>query len=226
MRSGLVFVSITAFVCSFLPLGNAFANEKFVISYQDHPQIRDEYLPFIEFIYHQLSLEVEFIPVSIERGLIGVNSGLFDADVVRTDISANQYENVLVINAQIGSAELHLLCRTKLTCNSQRLSEPSLTLLASERTQWLLKEINGIEVQSEIALSDTYDRVFQLLRLERVDMALYPTIQGRLPQQAKLNFKVSALFEVPLFHVVNIRHKALSEKLTPLIQEHSHRLNE
>ena len=112
---------------------NAFSQtlKPFSITYIQYPYIEDYTNLFTE-IYTELGFETTLISTPSLRGLMLLDNGTVDADVVRLAIAAKNYPNIIVVQPEIDRAHLTLLCIKDIPCTKNILTDKNITILASD----------------------------------------------------------------------------------------------
>jgi hypothetical protein len=96
-------------------LNDSASKLSFSLSFIDYPNV-SEYVELIESIYTEIGFRVRLIPVPPSRGLILLNEGKVDADVVRLKASIMKLPNILIVNPAIQEAELSMICLKDTIC--------------------------------------------------------------------------------------------------------------
>jgi hypothetical protein len=130
----------------------------------------DDYSELFVDIYTELGFKVELIPTPSLRGLILLNDGFVNADVVRLNVIAKTYPNVIVVTPELKRVSLSLICAKGVPCNRGVLADTSISILANARMLALLDdgEFKSIHVDNEL-----FSSVLSMLKADRYYYAIY-----------------------------------------------------
>jgi hypothetical protein len=93
MKIWLLIIFLSTFY-SFI--SSAQARKLFLLTHIVYPDLED-YTEFFIDIYTELGFKVGLIPTPSLRGLILLDDGVVDADVLRLNVVAEEYSNVIVV---------------------------------------------------------------------------------------------------------------------------------
>lgn len=104
-----------------IQVSSAFSEEKinkphFRISYGGGAD-RAPFVQLIQTIYEELGFNVSIISIPARRGMILLNDGLVDGDVIRLKRTVVKYNNVVVVEPALGKGNLVLLCHKGIPCD-------------------------------------------------------------------------------------------------------------
>jgi hypothetical protein len=184
--------------------------ESFLISQVVYPDIED-YTSLIEDIYTELGYKVSIVPTPSTRGLLLLDDGLVDADVVRASSVARQFANVIIVQPALKVVDLNLVCVMGVPCNPGILQDESLNILANDRIIALIgiENFRARKVDNEMAAN-----VSDMLKAQRYFYALFAmdeTISRNFAQE----FQLVRIFDLSVHHVIGKKH----EGLLPLIEQ-------
>ncbi len=159
--------------------------------------------------YQRIGVQVRIYSLPRQRALVAADRGEFDGVVARTAAAANAYKNLLIVPTPV----LYVPIRAYGRPESRRIS--SLSDLRSLRigitlgTPYLKEKIVGLNYRQ----ANTPLQLLQMLKAGRVDVAL---ITQPLAEAAIKKGNISGvtaisnrLFRVPVYHLLNRRHRAL-----------------
>ncbi|MFY8274114.1 hypothetical protein AAEU32_08310 [Pseudoalteromonas sp. SSDWG2] len=167
--------------------------------------------PFIEFIKHtyaQLGIELKLEPVPARRGLVLLNAGLSDMDVVRVRSNMGQFNNIMVIEPSLAKGEHILLCDKTMPCNLEVLDNPKNTILTGRGTLDSLAQFN---IKARTIINEQIGLAPALLKRRDVEYVLFSVVAGDVDVYRD-DFNVLPLRTFHLNHVV-------SKELEPLIPQ-------
>ncbi|WP_462157399.1 hypothetical protein [Pseudoalteromonas sp. GB56] len=167
--------------------------------------------PFIKLIkksYADIGIDVKLEPVPARRGLVLLNAGLTDLDVVRLGANMAQFGNVTVVEPNLASGEHVLLCDKGVPCELSVLSNTNASILTARGT---LESLAQFDIQAKIIINEQLDRAPQLLKRRDVEYAIISIVKGE-SRHYREEFNVLTLRSFRLNHVIN-------NKFDPLIPE-------
>lgn len=190
--------------------GLAKATGSFLISQVVYPDIED-YSDLIADVYTEMGFQVSIIPTPSTRGLILLDEGMVDADVVRALSVANQFTNVIIVQPALKVVDLNLVCVMGVPCNLRILKDESLNILANDRMIDLIGADNfkARKIDNELA-----SNVSDMLKAQRYFYALFAmdeTISRNFAQE----FQLVRIMDLSVHHVIAKKHV----DLLPLIEQ-------
>ncbi|WP_462176536.1 hypothetical protein [Pseudoalteromonas gelatinilytica] len=93
---------------------------KLLLTYIDIPRIAP-FKAFIEQVYNDLNIKTQMQATPSRRGVLLLNAGIVDGDIVRSKSNLKKFENVIVVEPSLGIINLVLLCRKSLPCDRDNL---------------------------------------------------------------------------------------------------------
>jgi hypothetical protein len=198
---------LPCWVCS---VNNAYAKVQFIISYAGGVE-HAPYTQLIRSIYEDLGFEVKLIDTPAKRGLILLNNGSVDADVVRLKRVVETYPNLILVEPAIAKGYIVLICAKSVKCDGTVLKNKKSKILTHQDLQGLFQ--SG-EIYAQMIINERLPNAFDMLLRKRWEYALYVLDDYTLNKQSsKFNFlKIKV---VSGFHVI---HKS-KVHLLPLIQQ-------
>lgn len=186
------------------------APKPFLLTHIMYPDT-DDYSEFFVEIYTELGFKVELIPTPSLRGLILLNDGVVDSDVLRLSVIAKAYPNVIVVQPALQSASLSLICSKGVTCNQSVLIDKKISILANSRMLALIDngEFKFVHVENE-----SFSGVLNMLKAGRYNYAIY-VIDDVIEQHFDQDFQIVELKKFSINHVIHKKHIGL----LPQIQE-------
>ena len=183
-------------------------DKKMTISYVVYPQV-EGYVALIKDVYTELGFKVTMLSTPSTRGLILLNEGEVDADVVRVRRTVEQYPNAILVEPALKIGKLVLLCRKDVTCEASILHSKNEVLLSSDAVTPYLTEL---KVSARIAKPQGTVNVIDMLKAKRADYAFF-LIDGQI--DFTQDFHMVDIQEISVFHVIHKKHAAM----LPLIQQ-------
>jgi len=199
------------YLLTFYPfVSYAHSPKPFLLTHIVYPYLDDYSELFVE-IYTELGFKVVLIPTPSLRGLILLNDGAVDSDVVRLNVIANTYPNVIVVTPELKRVSLSLICAKRVPCYRGILADTSISILANERMLALLDdgEFKSIHVDNEL-----FSSVLNMLKADRYHYAIY-VIDEVIKDNFAEKFQIIDLKKISINHVIHKKHIGL----LPQIQE-------
>jgi hypothetical protein len=194
--------------CSFVSFAQA--PKPFLLTHIVYPDTDDYSELFVE-IYTELGFKVELIPTPSIRGLILLNNDVVDADVLRLSPIAKTYPNVIVVQPELQSASLSLICSKGVPCNRSILTNEKISILANSRMLALIEhgEFKSVHVENEL-----FSSVLDMLKANRYNYAIY-VIDDVIEKHFDQDLQIAELKKISINHVIHKKHIGL----LPQIQE-------
>jgi hypothetical protein len=199
------------FLLIFIPfVSSAHAPKPFLLTHIVYPDLED-YTEFFVNIYTELGFKVELIPTPSLRGLILLNDGAVDADVLRLNVIAEEYPNVIVLYPELKRVSLSLICAKGIPCNSDVLMNKNISVLANSRMLELLDpgEFESIQIDHEL-----FSSVINMLKVGRYFYAIY-VVDEVIKKHFEQDFQIIDIKKISISHVIYKKHV----NLLPQIQE-------
>lgn len=194
--------------CSFGSFAQA--PKPFLLTHIVYPGTDDYSELFVE-IYTELGFKVELIPTPSLRGLILLNNDVVDADVLRLSLIAKTYPNVIVVQPELQSASLSLICSKGVPCNRSILTNEKISILANSRMLSLIEhgEFKSVHVENEL-----FSSVLDMLKADRYNYAIY-VIDDVIKKHFDQDLQIVDLKKISIHHIIHKKHIGL----LPQIQE-------
>ncbi|WP_105257988.1 hypothetical protein [Pseudoalteromonas sp. T1lg88] len=174
----------------------------------------EPFIHFIEQIYAELGISLKLEAVPARRGLVLLNAGLSDLDVVRVAANMARFKNVRVVEPTLALGEHILLCDKAVPCNLAALSKPSNKILV---TRGALESLTNFDIKAKLMFNEKLRRTPELLKRYEFEYAIFSTVFGDGQQYAN-DFNILPLRRFRLNHVVNRRLDPLVPELQRTIQ--------
>jgi hypothetical protein len=185
----------------------------FLLTHIVYPDLEDYSELFVE-IYTELGFKVELIPTPSLRGLILLNDGVVNADVVRLNVIAKTYPNVIVVTPELKRVSLSLICAKGVLCNRGVLADKNVSILANDRMLALIDEgeFKSIHVDNEL-----FSSVLSMLKADRYYYAIY-VIDEVIKKHFDENFQIVELKKLSINHVIHKKHIGLLSQIQEKIR--------
>jgi polar amino acid transport system substrate-binding protein len=177
--------------------------------------------------YERLGIKMELTLLPSARSLKAADHGDFDAELARFTQIEGEYPNLLRVPIPLGSVQYSPYVRAGsdfAEINSMKaLRDSPLRIGVRLGAKFAEKELKG-HVLNQV---QTYNALFQMLLLNRVDVVLAPTsqLQEEIEQSAedlRAGFKtiqrLKPIFDQPIYHYLHKRNAALLKPLAREIQ--------
>ncbi|MAG77480.1 MAG: hypothetical protein CL811_12040 [Colwelliaceae bacterium] len=186
-----------------------------ILSYIPHPQVQ-AYVDLIKSVYEDdLGIKVTLHSTPAHRGLIMLNSGVTDADVIRIGTNAATFDNLVVIEPQLEIGELLLVCRLDVTCSLDVLADPNIVVMSNIGNEMTLKELN---IKANVLLHENIETVLEFMHKRQIVYGIYASTKD-IRQTVQKDFNAIKLKDVGLNHVIHKKHSALIPELTSSIKK-------
>ena len=179
----------------------------------EYPYIEDYIELFVE-IYNEMGFETTLIPTPSTRGLLLLDEGTVDADVLRLGYTAKNYSNVIVVKPELNYANLTLLCIKNVPCNKGVLTNTRITVLAPDNAISLLAEH---EFKARQANTHSLPNIPDMLKANRYKYALF-LLDDLMERQFKTDFQSVKIKSMAIYHVVHKKHIALIPQIEEKIR--------
>lgn len=186
-----------------------------ILSYIPHPQVQ-AYVDLITSVYEEdLGIKVTLHSTPAHRGLIMLNSGVTDADVIRIGTNAATFKNLVVVEPQLEIGELLLVCRLDVTCSLNVLSDSSNVVMSNIGNEMMLSDLN---IKAKVLLNENIDTVLEFMHKRQIVYGIYASTKD-IRQSVQEHFNAIKLKDVGLNHVIHKKHLALLPELTASIEK-------
>ncbi len=190
---------------------------QFIISHFSHPAI-SAFKEIIKNAYADLGIKVVFSELPVARGIMELNKGRVDADVVRIKQNVRENPNLIIVEPALYNGELSLICSAQVVCEPSVLNSPSTVIISNVNNQ---KILNDIDIKATILNNETNvaTTVFGMIRKGRVDYVIYGSTK-RFREALENEFQVVVLKNFDLHHVINKKHAELLPEIKNAIEVH------
>ncbi|QOL26686.1 hypothetical protein LP316_05135 [Thalassotalea sp. LPB0316] len=198
--------------------------EQMLISYISHPDA-ETYKPLIIKTYNDIGIDVEFINMTSERGLLSVSSGLIDGDLIRVDKSVQEIEGVILVKPKLTKADMYLICAPNVPCD-KRVLHTSPDIFASKRTAHLLKSYLPTDFSGQVIEIEHLALIPELIKRKRGSYGIYYKPSNQLAPEIALNFQSYLIDQFNAYHIIGERHAALLPELELALSQNLQRLSD
>ncbi|MDI4652225.1 MULTISPECIES: transporter substrate-binding domain-containing protein [Pseudoalteromonas] len=196
--------------------------KKVLLTYIDIPRIAP-FKAFMSDVYNDLNIKAQMQPTPARRGVLLLNAGIVDGDIVRSKSNLKKFENIIVVEPNLGIINLVLLCRKSLPCDRDNLYDPNNRIISSIGDVEILNEF---DIKAEIMHNEDLSHTLTMLKKGRVDYAIYPALNNDI-NTFKKDFSVVVLRQMAINTVIHKKHaplvdeiaKAISARLPELTQQ-------
>lgn len=190
--------------------------ESLVFNYLSHPQI-EQFKSVLTKSYGDIGIKVEYVSLTSERGILSVDSGLVDGDVVRADYALRNFSNSLLVNPPLADGTRYLICKKGEVCDLSVFNSAS-HIFATRRLIFhlpteLMQSFNGEFIEIE-----RYSMISELILRNRGKYGLFDSRKDALPAQYRLNMEVFKYGEFKAHHILNRAHQPLLKELEPVLK--------
>lgn len=189
------------------------ANKSFSITHIVYPEIEDYTDLFVD-IYTELGFTVSIIPTPSVRGLILLNNGVVDADVVRLSYVAKKYPNVIIVKPELNRTDLTLLCVKSVPCTKDIIADENISIMAVDNTLSLLEP--G-EFKAHQVNNDAVSNVPEMLKAKRYLYALF-VLDDKMKKHFAREFQLVKLKSMSVNHIIHKKHIALLPQIEDKIR--------
>ena len=186
---------------------------KLLLTYIDIPRIAP-FKAFIEQVYNDLNIKTQMQATPSRRGMLLLNAGIVDGDIVRSKSNLKKFENVIVVEPSLGIINLVLLCRKSLPCDRDNLYDPRNRVMSSIGDVEILNEF---DIKAEIMHNEDLSHTLSMLKKGRVDYALYPALNNDINTYKK-DFSVVVLRQMAVNTIIHKKHAPLVDELSNAIR--------
>ncbi|WP_105181388.1 transporter substrate-binding domain-containing protein [Pseudoalteromonas sp. T1lg21] len=186
---------------------------KLLLTYIDIPRIAP-FKAFIEQVYNDLNIKTKMQATPSRRGVLLLNAGIVDGDIVRSKSNLKKFENVIVVEPSLGIINLVLLCRKSLPCDRDNLYDPRNRVMSSIGD---VEVLNEFDIKAEIMHNEDLSHTLTMLKKGRVDYALYPALNNDINTYKK-DFSVVVLRQMAVNTIIHKKHAPLVDELSNAIR--------
>lgn len=169
--------------------------------------------------FRRIGFKLNTVQLPPERGLLSANNGILDGDVNRIIGLDKIYKNLLRVPEKIRDSEFCALSK-----NANIVNTPD------ELNKQVVGHIKGWKIydtmmahSEKVITANSPQQLFRLLKINRIDVALYACAEGidlaqRLSMK-NIHILKPAFKQTELFLYLNKRHAALLPKLSKALRE-------
>lgn len=169
--------------------------------------------------FQRAGASLRIVKLPAERGLINANQGILDGDLTRIKGLEKLYNNLIRVPESLRDADFCALSK-----------KPELSTKKGDLNKHIVGHIKGWKIyekmvagSDKVITTDNAEQLFRLLKLNRIDVALYNCING-LALSKKMNIKEINILQpafpkIKMFLYLNIKHKQLVPKLTKALKD-------
>jgi hypothetical protein len=172
-------------------------------------------------IYGELGFDVSYINVPIKRGLLLLNEGKVDADLIRLKSTIETYPNVLMISVPIQFGSIALICKPDIPCQESVLYDQKATIVTH---QGLLNNLPNYSIHANLKTIEVWSSIVGMVQSGREQYAIITMNEANL-ENHKEHFNIYVLSELAAYHVVHKRHADLVSKIEEKIREGMNKFN-
>lgn len=188
------------------------ARAEFLVGYFNHPQI-EIYKHLVSQAYTDIGIDITLVEVTMERGLIALNDGLLDADVIRAIHAQEVYDNIIVTSVVLTHAQTHLICQRQLICEQSVFRKPRNDIYINLAASYSLEQQINTPLKANLVVYDKVDTLLSMMLDKRILYAVYHSDESGLPPLITNQFNSVKIIEYETYHVLNKRHAGLKDKL-------------
>jgi len=169
--------------------------------------------------FNRVGVSFNIVRLPAERGLIAANDGLIDGDLPRIKGLSKNYKNLVIVPEKIRDTDFCALSKN-----------PDISAKPNELKKHVVGHIKGWKIydkmmagSAKIITADSAEQLFRLLKLNRIDVALYNCING-LAVSRKIDIKQIKILQPPfpkgkMYLYLNKKHKKLIPKLSKALRD-------
>jgi len=175
----------------------------------------EPYLRLLQNVYEELGFEVLPLVTPVKRGIILLNDGSVDADLFRLKSTAENYDNVIVVEPALVKGYLSLLCHKKVQCDLNVLQNTAGAIMSEAN---LLDLFKPGELKAKMVINEINTKTLDMLEKQRVYYALY-TVNEKMLNNMLSKFNHVKIKDVSGYHVINKKHAHLLPKIQQQLQQ-------
>lgn len=178
------------------------AQERLLMSYTDDSIVTNQYIPILQHAYTQLGIDVEWVKVSIKRGIEGVDSGTFDGDVARLEHVNQYFSNVILVPPAFEVLTIKLFCRRNYPCDKSLFSNAQLVVGLPSNSPVIMPLLPKYDFKPQNVNGLT--QIEKMFTFKRFDYFIW--VESSIERQNFLTQFESnsiSLEEIKVFHVLN-----------------------
>lgn len=199
---------------------NGFAYQRpnsVLLNHVSHPAT-DLFKPIITKSYQDIGINVEYVSMTSERGIISVNSGLIDGDVIRVEKAVEEFPAIITVKPRLTRVNFYLICAQNRPCDNTVLAS-NVAIFASKRSITLLSDYLPASFSGELVEIDRIAMIPELIKKKRGDYGIYGSTVGRISTDISLNFQSYLIDSFDSYHIIHEKHAPLIPELERAIQK-------
>lgn len=169
------------------------------------------YIELISSIYHELGFQVVLLPAPAARGIILLNEGMVDADVVVNATEVANKPNIFLVNPPLNVVHLALFCSKTVQCDESVLHLSGADIAANTAA---IEFLDIDEIAASIVFVNFVPAILELLKSNKISYGLV-FIDNAMEANVSNEFNVVKLKRLDVFHAINKKHI----NLLPQIEE-------
>ncbi|MCK8127207.1 transporter substrate-binding domain-containing protein [Pseudoalteromonas sp. 2CM39R] len=186
--------------------------KKLLLTYIDIPRIAP-FKALMSDVYNDLNIKVQMQATPSRRGVLLLNAGIVDGDIVRSQSNMRKFENVIAVEPSLGIINLVLLCQKSLPCDRDNLYNPNNRIMSSIGD---IEILNEFDIKAEVIHNEDLSHTLTMLKKGRVDYALYPALNNDITTFKK-DFSVIVLRQMAINTVIHKKHAPLVDEVSKAI---------
>ena len=214
MKYAVGILLLLPMLCSLVQAAEQPQRSKFVMSHIIREGIQP-YVDFIDAVYTELGFEVVLVPTPNRRGVLLLNEGLFDADVVRVDFDLTGMDNLIKVTPALNNAYVALLCVKFVPCAADVLLQPNVAIATNSVVHSMF---NADQLRANIVDVNQAQSLPGLLKAKRISYGLL-LIDESAAYNMSENFNIVRLKDSSVFHIVHKKHQALLPQIEAKLRE-------
>lgn len=219
IRKIILILSFCFASCLQVNAQNNLEKAQFVVGYIDHPSVTSPYMEIIETAYQDIGIDVEFIKVGAERGMMLVDSGIIDADVIRFSNFSERFPNVAFIPDVFATGETILICQINALCSREAFNDRKNIIATNLALHDSIDKTDPLTIIAATIIDlESVKKVLKMLELKRVTHAILPADVAFKIHLENNGYKFLVLSKSKAYHAINKKHAKIIEPLSKAIQ--------
>jgi hypothetical protein len=173
------------------------------------------YIELISSIYHELGFEVVLLPAPAARGIILLNDGMVDADVVVNATEVADKPNIFLVKPPLNAVHLALFCNKTVQCNKSILHLTSANIAANTAA---IEFLDRDDISASIVFVNFVPAILELLESKKISYGLV-FIDNAMEANVSGEFNVVKLKRLDVFHAINKKHIKLLPQIEQKLRE-------
>lgn len=188
-------------------------------------QVKEEWVdthlkPAIIKSYSAIDIDIELVEVSIERGLKGVSSGFFDADLARLKYTAEAIDNVIILEPILAEVVMRVYCRETVVCQPSVLDNKRASVAAPRGNPVIQSFLRPGKHTIVVYVSD-FEQVKLMYHGHRFDYFVwFQTATRAAPVFEGFKGNSFDLHRFDVVHVLNKKNAHLAQQLSEQLKQY------